>query len=116
MNSRCSTVRNTARSSANLCPRAPARSAITARQPVSSHNRSNTSPGPMRRTAILIAASSLAALSIMALAAKRAPERNSRSSWPLACRPSKRPSVAITLTHLITVAAALHDLQIGAPG
>ena len=24
------------------------------------------------------------------------PERNSRSSWPLACRSSKRPSVAIT--------------------
>src|SRR5262245_4460160 len=79
-----------------LMPAPPARSAITARQPVSSHNRSNTSAGPMRRTAILTAASSAAALSIMALAANRAPERNSRSSWPLACRSSKRPSVAIT--------------------
>src|SRR5262249_15937940 len=76
--------------------RPPPRSAIPARQPVSSHNRSNTSAGPMRRTAILTAASSAAALSIMALAANRAPERNSRSSWPLACRSSKRPSVAIT--------------------
>ena len=43
-----------------------------------------------------IAASLLAALSTMALAAKRAPERTSRSSWPLACKSSKRPSVAIT--------------------
>jgi hypothetical protein len=32
----------------------------------------------------------------MALAAKRAPERTSRSTWPLACNSSKRPSVAIT--------------------
>ena len=74
----------------------PARSSITARQPVSSHNRSNTNPGPMRRTAILIAASSATALSIIALAANRAPERNRRSSWPLACKSPKRPSVAIT--------------------
>jgi len=50
----------------------------------------------MRRTAILIPASLLAALSTMALVAKRAPERTSRSSWPLACNSSKRPSVAIT--------------------
>jgi hypothetical protein len=35
--------------------------AITAAQPVSSHNRSNTSAGPIRWTAILIAASSAAA-------------------------------------------------------
>jgi hypothetical protein len=48
------------RSSVNLCPRFPARSAITARQPVSSHNRSNTSAGPIRWTAILIVASSAA--------------------------------------------------------
>jgi hypothetical protein len=58
---------------------------ITARQPVSSQSRSNTSAGPIRRTAILSAASLLAALSTMALAAKRAPERTSRSSSPLAC-------------------------------
>src|SRR6202007_563739 len=48
-------------------------------------HRANTSPGPLRRTPILIAAPSLAALSTMALAEKRAPERPSRSSWPLAC-------------------------------
>jgi hypothetical protein len=35
----------------------------------------------------------------MALAANRAPERTNRSSWPLACRSSKRPSVAITTGH-----------------
>src|SRR5271166_831232 len=73
-----------------------ASSVITARQPVSSHSRSNTSAGPMRRTAIVVAASSLAALNTMAFAAKRAPERNNRSCWPLACNSSKRPSVAIT--------------------
>ena len=32
----------------------------------------------------------------MALAAKRAPERSSRSNWPLSRKSSKRPSVAIT--------------------
>ncbi len=30
------------------------------------------------------------------LGRNRAPERNRRSNWPLACRSSKRPSVAIT--------------------
>ena len=73
MNSRCNTVRNTARSSAKPCLRWPASAVITARQPVSYHSRSNTSAGPMRRTPISIAASLLAALSTMALAAKRAP-------------------------------------------
>jgi hypothetical protein len=49
------------------------------------HNLSaNTSPGPIR-TAILRRIIG-AALSIVALAANRA--RNSRSSWPLACRSS----------------------------
>src|SRR5271166_3826740 len=115
-NNRCSTVRNTARSSANLCPRLPARSATTARQPISSHSRSNTSAGPIRRTAILIAASLLAALSTMASAAKRAPERTSRSSWPLACNVKPPERGDHLLAHLIAVAAALDDLQIGAPG
>ena len=59
------------------------------------HSRSNTSAGPMRRTAISLQLH-LAALSTMAFAAKRAPERSSRSNWPLACSSSKRPSVAIT--------------------
>ena len=39
-----------------------------------------------------LALSWLTALSTMALAAKRAPERVSRSSWPLACNSSKRPA------------------------
>jgi hypothetical protein len=51
----------------------PVSSVIAARQPVSCHSRSNTSAGPRRRTAIFTAASSPAALSTMALAAKRAP-------------------------------------------
>jgi hypothetical protein len=76
--------------------RAPAISLITVRQPVSSHSRSNTSAGPIRRTATVMAVSSAAALSKTDLAANRAPERNSRSSCPLACNSSMRPSVAIT--------------------
>ena len=68
-----------ARSNAKPCLRLPASSAITARQPVSSHSRSNTSAGPMRRVAILVAASSCAAASTIALAANK-----SRSSWPFA--------------------------------
>jgi hypothetical protein len=43
-NSRCSTVRNTARSSAKPCLRLPASSVMTVRQPVSSHSRSNARP------------------------------------------------------------------------
>ena len=68
---------------------------MTARQPVSSHSRSKTS-GPMRRLAIFIALSSAMAESTIALLAKRAPDRNSRSSCPLSCSSSYRPSVAIT--------------------
>jgi transposase len=52
-------------------------SVIAARQPISCHSRSNTSAGPMRRTAIVVAASSLAALKTMA---NRAPEHTSRSN------------------------------------
>jgi len=58
--------------------RAAASSVMTARQPVSSQRRSNTSAGPIRRTAIVIASSD-AALSTMALAANRAPERSNLS-------------------------------------
>ena len=44
----------------------------------------------------------------MAFAAKRAPERTSCSSWPLACNSSKRASAGDhLLAHLIAVAAAL---------
>jgi hypothetical protein len=35
----------------------------------------------------------------IALSAKRAPERNSRSNCPLSCKSSIRPSVAITCWH-----------------
>jgi hypothetical protein len=70
-----------------------------------------------RRTATLTAASSLAALSTRALAAKRAPERT--SLFQLAARlqfletPERGDHL---LTHLIAVATALNDLQVGAPG
>jgi hypothetical protein len=40
--------------------RLPASSVTVARQPISSHSRSNTSAGPIRRTAISNAASLLA--------------------------------------------------------
>src|SRR4029077_6981841 len=70
--------------SANPCLRAPASSPITARQPVSSHSRSNTSAGPMCRTVAVSAASSWIAPSTIAFSANRAPERNSRSNCPLA--------------------------------
>jgi len=50
----------------------------------------------MRRLAICTALSSATAESTIALAANRAPDRNSRSSWPLACSSSYRPSVVIT--------------------
>ncbi len=46
--------------------------------------------GPIRRTAILIAPSPAAVLSIRTLAANRTPDRNSRSNWPLACNSSTR--------------------------
>jgi hypothetical protein len=46
--------------------------------------------GPIRRTAILIAPSPAAVLSIRALAANRTPDRNSRSNWPLARNSSTR--------------------------
>src|SRR5580693_7135986 len=89
----------------------------TARQPVSAHSRSNTSAGPIPRTAIWIAASLLAALSTMALAAKRAPERTSRSNWPLACNSVETPERGNhLLAHRLAVAPAFDDLQIGAPG
>jgi hypothetical protein len=45
-NNRCSTVRNTASSRTKPRLRLPASYAITARQPVSSQSRSNTSGGP----------------------------------------------------------------------
>src|SRR5262249_24063382 len=73
-----------------------ARLEFTVRQPVSSHSRSNTSAGPMRRLATSIALASAMAESTSALLAKRAPDRNSRSSCPLSCSSSYRPSVAIT--------------------
>jgi hypothetical protein len=44
--------------------------------------------GPIRRLAILSVASSCAAESTIALVENRAPDRNSRSSWPLACNSS----------------------------
>ena len=69
---------------------------ITARQPVSSHSRSKTRPARCGGLAIFVALSSATAVSTIALLAKRAPERNSRSSCPLACSSSRRPSVAIT--------------------
>ena len=93
---RCRTVRNTARSSAKSCLRAPARFSTTSRQPVSSHNRSNTRAGPMRRAALAVTSPAATASTTMALAAKRAPERSNRSNCPLSRKSSTRPSVAMT--------------------
>jgi hypothetical protein len=50
----------------------------------------------MRRVETVAASPRSTASSMMALAANRAPERSSRSSCPLACNSSIRPSVAIT--------------------
>ena len=72
-NSRCRTVRNTARFSAKSCLRAPARFSTTSRQPVSRHNRSNTRVGPIRRAALAVTSPAATASTTMALAAKRAP-------------------------------------------
>ena len=52
----------------------------------------NPSAGPTRRTAILIAASSATALSIMALAANRAPERNRRRAGRSPANPRNGPA------------------------
>ena len=65
-------------------------------QPVSSHNRSNTSAGPMRRAELVVTSPAAKASTTMALAAKRAPERSRRSSCPLSRKSSTRPSVAMT--------------------
>ena len=82
--------------------------------PVSSHNRSNTRAGPMRRTSARIAVPSLRASTTIALAAKRAPDRRSRSNWPLSCRSSTRPSVAITCWRTCAPSSAFDDLKIAA--
>jgi hypothetical protein len=106
-------VRNTARSTANLWPRAAARSVMTARQAVSSCSRSNTGAGPIRRTAIFVASSD-AVLSTTALAANRAPERSNHFTCPLARSSSTRTSVAIhLLANLIALAPPLDDLLVG---
>src|SRR6516225_4876394 len=52
-NSRCSTVRNTARSRSNWNPRSLASPPITRRQPVSCHSRSKASAGPSWRVCYL---------------------------------------------------------------
>src|SRR5271166_4132779 len=69
---------------------------MTSRQPVSSHNRSNASAGPIRRAELVVAAPAAKASTTMALAAKRAPERSRRSNCPLSRKSSTRPSVAMT--------------------
>ena len=88
---------------------------MTARQPVSSHSRSKTS-GPMRRLAIFIALSSHGGEHH-----RLAGEARARSQQPLQLPAflqllvtSKRGDHL--LAHLVAVAAALDDLQIGAPG
>ena len=68
----------------------------------------------MRRVEIAVASPRSSASSTIALSAKRAPERKSRSNCPLSCRSSIRPSVAITCWRTAALAPALDDLQIGA--
>ena len=92
-----------------------ARRSNTPRQPVSSHTRSKASAGPMRRVEIAIPSPRSSASSTIALSAKRAPERKSRSNCPLFCRSSALPSVAITCWRTAAPSRrALDDLQIGA--
>ena len=87
---------------------------MTSRQPVSSHNRSNASAGPMRRTELVVATPAANASTTMAFAAKRAPERSRRSSWPLSRKSSTRPSCNDLLAHGVAFTAAFDDLEVGA--
>jgi hypothetical protein len=95
--------------------RAPASFSTTARQPVSSHSRSNTSAGPIRRAALAVTSPDATASTRIALSAKRAPERSNRSNCPLRCNSSSRPSVAFPLlAHHGAFAPAFDDLEVGA--
>ena len=108
-------MRNTARSSGKPCLREPARSSITLRQPVSSHNRWKTRAGPIRRAAFAVTAPSATALTTMAFAAKRAPDRSNRSQLAAVAQildAAERGDHL--LAHLRAVAAAFDDLEIGA--
>jgi len=61
------------------------------------NERSKTSAGPMRRAELVVASPAATASTTMALAAKRAPERSSRSNCPLSraasglVRPRRKP-------------------------
>src|SRR5271157_4677481 len=94
---RCSTVRKMARSTGNSNLRSASRSSITDRQKLSRQSLSNSSGGPMRVASIVVASPVSTAESSIALSVKRAPERTSRSSSPLALSASSRPRVATTL-------------------
>ena len=94
--------------------RLSANSSITARQPVSDHSRSNTKPGPSRRTAAV--GSSRAAVSTMAWVANRAPERSSRAICPLASELVQAPKGGDhPLADLAVHPPALGDLEIDTP-
>src|SRR5271166_2437705 len=94
---RCSTVRKMARSTGNSNLRSARRSSITDPQELSRQSLSNSSGGPMRLASIVVVSPFSTAESSIALSVKRAPERTSRSSSPLALSASSRPGVATTL-------------------
>ena len=87
---------------------------MTSRQPVSSHNRSNASAGPIRRAELVVATPAANASTTMALAAKRAPERSRRSNCPLSRKSSTRPRCDDLLAHGGAFATAFDDLEISA--
>src|SRR5271166_2199635 len=94
---RCSTVRKMARSTGNSNLRSARRSSITDPQKLSRQSLSNSRGGPIRLASIVVVSPFSTAESSIALSVKRAPERTSRSSSPLALSASSRPKVATTL-------------------
>jgi hypothetical protein len=93
-----------------------ASSAITARQPVSFQSRSNTGAGPIRRTAILSAASSAAALSTMALAATARPNATAVPAGRSPADPRNVPASQSSVDAPGRPRCGSRRLQIGASG
>ena len=94
---RCSTVRNTARSTGNSNLRSASRSSITDRHELSRQSLSNSSGGPIRLASIVVALPFSKADTSIPVSVMRAPDRSSRSSSPVCLSASRRPKVATTV-------------------
>src|ERR1700678_4153729 len=94
---RCSTVRNTARSTGNSNLRSASRSSITDRQELSCHSRSKSRGGPIRLASIVVVSPFSTADSSIPVSVTRAPDHSSRSSSPVSLSASSRPRVASTV-------------------